>query len=161
MTISSIAERGSTEATSILDDADTQGMAMSAQSRADLMLKLARDTDLVHQLPSSESAVSAIQAPTSYVLLLNAYDPDEELLHGGQFWLDNLTQEIHEECSKFGNLLHIKVLGTKVGEVFMKYDDVPSAQLAVAALNGRWFAGKQIQAMFVPQAIYQNRCGPI
>ena len=58
---------------SSLDDADTLGMAMSAQSRTDLMLKLARDTDLVRQAPQAMPLHVPSAEPTPYVLLANLY----------------------------------------------------------------------------------------
>lgn len=41
-----------------------------------------------------------------------------------------------------------------MGEVFLKFNDTSSAEKAVAALNGRWFGGKQITASYVSEAIF-------
>ena len=142
---------------SVLDDAETQGMAMSAQSRTDLMLKLARDTDLIHQVPSPNSELPTQQA-TQYILLAYMYDPVEEAATSVS-WQEELTEDIYEECSKFGPVIHLKVMGTTLGEVFIKYEDIASAQLAIAALHGRWFGGRQIQAFFASPSVYMNRVG--
>ena len=147
-----------TAASSVLDDAETQGMAMSAQSRTDLMLKLARDTDLVHQVPSSASAMMPAQQATQYILLAYMYDPEEEAAASAS-WQEELTEDVYEECSKFGTILHLKVMGTPLGEVFIKYEDEASAQLAIAALHGRWFGGRQLQAFFASASVYMNRVG--
>jgi RNA-binding protein 23/39 len=132
-------------------------MAMSAQSRADLMMKLARDTDLIHQV-SNTHLNDPLQQPTQFILLANMYDPVAEAATSAS-WVDDLTEDIYEECAKFGTILHLKVMGTQLGEVFIKYSDVPSAQLAIAALQNRWFAGRQLQAYFIPASIYASRVG--
>ena len=40
----------------------------------------------------------------------------------------------------------------------MMFADVPSAQGAAAALNGRWFAQKQIVAMYMQEAAFVGKC---
>jgi RNA-binding protein 23/39 len=39
----------------------------------------------------------------------------------------------------------------------MKFDSVPSAQAAVNGLNGRWFGGNQISAVFILDMFYNVR----
>lgn len=63
-----------------LDDSDTLGMALTAQSRTELMLKLARDTDLVDKVPLSiirPNMANVSSEPTVFVVLANVYDPDQ------------------------------------------------------------------------------------
>lgn len=43
------------------------------------------------------------------------------------------------------------------GFVYMKFSSTSGAQGALNALNGRWFAGRQIEADFIPESIYNNR----
>ena len=44
------------------------------------------------------------------------------------------------------------------GHVYLMFADVPSAQGAAAALNGRWFAQKQIVAMYMQEAAFVGKC---
>lgn len=69
-------------------------------------------------------------------------------------WVSDLESDIKIECEKYGVVEHIKVNGDSMGEVFLKFDDIRSAEKAVAALNGRWFGGKQITASYVSEAIF-------
>ncbi|CAJ0761206.1 1985_t:CDS:1, partial [Entrophospora sp. SA101] len=40
------------------------------------------------------------------------------------------------------------------GDVDMKFDTVESAQKALNGLNGRWFGGNQISAVFILDMFY-------
>ena len=42
------------------------------------------------------------------------------------------------------------------GFVYLKFDSVDSARKAISALDGRWFAGKQIDASFIPEATFDK-----
>lgn len=138
---------------SILDDSEEAGMIMSSQSRTDLMLKLARDTDLISKVPGVQSSAQEI---TSYVAIINAYDPD---LETDPNWAMVLCEDIREECAKFGNIIHIQVLKSKSGEIYIKYDQQASSQVAVASLNGRWFGGRQLIVKSIPFHVFQTRTG--
>jgi RNA-binding protein 39 len=43
------------------------------------------------------------------------------------------------------------------GDVYLKFDSIASAQNAINGLNGRWFGGNQIQAVFIPDMFYNAR----
>jgi RNA-binding protein 39 len=43
------------------------------------------------------------------------------------------------------------------GDIYMKFDSVSSAQAAVNGLNGRWFGGNQISAVFILDMFYNVR----
>lgn len=142
-------------AVSTLDDSDGVGMVMSSQTRTDLMLKLARDTDLINKVPGVQSNIEEI---TPYVAIINAYDPD---LETDPNWSMALCEDIREECAKFGDIIHIQVLKSKSGEVYIKYDQQASSQVAVASLNGRWFGGRQLIVKSIPVHVFQARTGHI
>ncbi len=116
-----------------LDDSETQGLTLTAQKRADLMRKLARqDSDKQEQ---------------SLVKLTGMYNPSEETeLH----WEYSIADDVREECARFGKIVEIKVPKTAGGEVFVKFETQAAAQAAISALNGRWFAGSQITACLQP-----------
>ena len=74
-------------------------------------------------------------------------------------WITEIGEDIRDECIKFGPIVSIQVMGNAEGEVYLKYEDVTSAQLAVAALHGRWFGGRQISCRFIPNTLYHALFG--
>jgi len=142
-----------------LDDGDVAGLALNAQSRVELMQKLARDTDLI---PPAANPVHAepprpVQPrvnPTRCVLLKNMFNPDEE---NEQNWAEELEEDVKSECVKYGPVVHISVDKESNGDIYMKFDSVASAQNAVNGLNGRWFGGNQISAVFILDMFYNVR----
>ncbi|ORY05609.1 splicing factor, CC1-like protein [Basidiobolus meristosporus CBS 931.73] len=147
-----------------LDDGDVAGLTLTSQSRVELMQKLARDSGLPtmrsqHNSPSSSSTSSAqpiapVVMPSRTILLKNMFNPDEETEPN---WQDELKEDISEECSKYGKIVHIELEPDSLGEVYMKFDSIDSAQNAISSLNGRWFAARQISAVFVPEMLYNVR----
>jgi RNA-binding protein 39 len=53
-------------------------------------------------------------------------------------------------------VLHCFVDKKSKGHVYLKFSSVPAAQNAINALNGRWFAKKQISASFLPEGQYHS-----
>ncbi|ORZ18826.1 hypothetical protein BCR42DRAFT_436152 [Absidia repens] len=145
-----------------LDD-DSAGMTLNSMSRAELMKKLAaRETDL---MPTAEKvtqqpAVNVPPIPTPTVvssrtiLLNNMFDPADETEPD---WVQELTVDIKEECQQYGTVEHIYVNPNSMGEVYLKFGSVEAGEKAVQALNGRWFGGRQIQAIFMPEDDYNQR----
>jgi RNA-binding protein 23/39 len=41
------------------------------------------------------------------------------------------------------------------GEIYVKFDSIESAKKAVDGLNGRFFGGKQVAAVFIADALMQ------
>ncbi|KAG2196960.1 hypothetical protein INT46_004459 [Mucor plumbeus] len=141
-----------------LDDEETEGVALNSMSRAELMAKLAaRDSTADHDSPVHVAAPIAAPKPfipaaaSRYVMLNNMFNPAEETEPD---WVSDLESDIKIECERYGVVEHIKVNGDSMGEVFLKFKDTASAEKAVAALNGRWFGGKQITASYVSEAIF-------
>jgi RNA-binding protein 39 len=52
---------------------------------------------------------------------------------------------------------HLLLFRVSQGYVFLKFDSIESAQKVAAALNGRWFAKKQITVEFLPEPAYNAR----
>jgi RNA-binding protein 39 len=67
-----------------------------------------------------------------------------------------IKEEIAQECSKFGTIMHIHVDKNSNGFVYIKFGSVPSAQNAINALNGRWFDGRVVSATFFPEGRYNK-----
>lgn len=90
-------------------------------------------------------------------------------------WDKELAEDVKGECqSKYGKVEFIKVeKETQVrgllftartkrsssfftqGEIYVKFDTVESAKEAVQGLNGRYFGGQQVAAIFISDAIMQ------
>ncbi|XP_070575779.1 RNA-binding protein 39-like [Ptychodera flava] len=104
----------------------------------------------LHQQPASAVPMPAIATPC--FVLSNMFDPTTETTQG---WDQEIRDDVIEECSKHGGCVHIYVdKANPQGIVYVKCANVQSAQLAVNALHGRWFAGKMITAAYVPLANY-------
>ncbi|CAG8499350.1 1079_t:CDS:10 [Ambispora leptoticha] len=94
-----------------LDDGDVAGLALNAQSRVELMQKLARDTDLITPAPNPIPAepprpVQPRVNPTRCVLLKHMFNPEEE---SEPNWAEELEDDVKSECVKYGPLVHISV----------------------------------------------------
>lgn len=121
---------------------DEDGLASSAE----LMLRLARDASVLKGLASSR--------PSPCILLQHMYNPAAETEPD---WELEIAEEVQEECGKFGKIEHLHVPKTLDGDVFVRFASTDSAQATVASLNGRWFGGMQVVAMFIPQNEYLTR----
>jgi len=130
---------------SVNEDTDT-GVAMNAQSRAALMLKLQREE-------STDPAGVSLSASTC-VALKNMFDQAEAAEPNFEA---EMTADVKEEASKFGDLTHIFVDVHSEGCIYLRYTTIASAAKALSALNGRWFAGRQVSASFMPEVEYAKK----
>lgn len=79
------------------------------------------------------------------VLLRYMFTPAE--LREEENLCSELQQDIQEECSKFGPVDFVKVCENHPqGVVLVKFKDRRDAHRCIEAMNGRWFAGRQIHA---------------
>jgi len=130
----------------ILDDHETGGLTLTAQSRMQLMANLSREPGMA---PILQPPVAPILSRT--ILLKNMFDPDEETEPN---WPEEIRMDVSEECSKFGQVLHCAVDKDSKGFVHLKFENVVAAQKAFAALNGRKFSGRQIAVEYIPEPRY-------
>ncbi|KAJ3007496.1 RNA-binding protein 39, partial [Thoreauomyces humboldtii] len=136
---------------SALDDGEMGGLQMNNQSRMDLMAKLAREGN-----PVPAVAAKPIILPTRNILLKNMFNLLEAQTETG--WEAELKDDVSGECSKYGSLRHVGVDTEALdGRIYLRYDSIPQAEAAVAALNGRFFAGNKIEAAYVPDISYNGR----
>ena len=77
-----------------------------------------------------------------------------------------LEEEITEECEKFGEVERVVIYQEKQSEeedaeiivkIFVEFTYPKSTELAVAALNGRYFAGRVVKAEIYDQATFDAR----
>ncbi|EKM83907.1 hypothetical protein AGABI1DRAFT_110515 [Agaricus bisporus var. burnettii JB137-S8] len=151
--VNTVHEKGTTKYTQQDSLDESGGGNLNAASRQALMQKLAR-TDQPAPRPEPVQRPNIPQAMQSRsVLLKNMFDPDEET---EKDWDRELAQDVKGECeSKYGKVLAIKVEKDSQGEIYVKFDSIDYAQKAIQGLNGRWFGGRQVSAVFISDAIMQ------
>ncbi|KAI1466613.1 uncharacterized protein F4812DRAFT_432189, partial [Daldinia caldariorum] len=103
------------------------------------------------------AGTTASDSEESRVLqLLNMVTP-EELMDNDDY--QEICEDVQEECSKFGQVLDIKVprptggsrQSAGVGKIFVKYDTTESAKNALRALAGRKFADRTVVTTYFPE----------
>jgi RNA recognition motif-containing protein len=102
----------------------------------------------------ARSASEPNEGPTRTILLKNMFDPAQE---SEDDWPSDIREDVIEECSKYGQVLHCYVEKDSMGHVYVKFETANAAQGAHSSLNGRWFAGKQISVEYLPESFYSNR----
>jgi RNA-binding protein 39 len=122
-----------------------KGISLTSQARTELMMKLARNTDLVHKVPGIPQSTC--------IVISNAYDPD---LETDPTWAKSLADDIKVECDKFGQISSLYVLKSKAGEVYIQYSTIDSAKSSLL-LKGRWFGGRQLDVCMIPDATFRSR----
>jgi RNA-binding protein 39 len=160
-----------------LDADDGGGMKLSAQSRVELMSKLAATAGIEvpkapdvylnmqqQPLPQDEGydeEVALLQGvlgpsspiPTPCLLLKNAFDPESET---GNDWEKEIEEDFREECSKFGRVVFVHVDPKTKGFVYLKFDSVEAATVARNALLGRWFNMKRLIAEYQFEQLFDQ-----
>lgn len=94
-----------------------------------------------YQIPST--GIPAGGSSSNVILLTNMVGPDEID--------DELKEEVKIECSKYGKVydvrIHVSNNITKPSDrvrIFVVFESPSMAQIAVPALNNRWFGGNQV-----------------
>ncbi|EIW86756.1 splicing factor CC1-like protein [Coniophora puteana RWD-64-598 SS2] len=150
--VNTVHEKGTARYTQQDSLEETGGGNLNAASRQALMQKLARiETPTPAEPVSRPSIPQAMQSRS--VLMKNMFDPEEETERD---WDKELAEDVKGECQeKYGKVEAIKVEKETQGEIYVKFATIDSAKEAVQALNGRWFGGRQISAVFISDAIMQ------
>jgi len=172
-----VTERGDSAAYSFLDDEEYEkgGVELNSTARAALMAKLSQGHDAGLSIPGlATPATAAVPAPlmgghgtginsvapapvqvplpSPCFMLTNMFDPSKEKEDG---WDLDIHDDVLEECSKCGQVVHIYVdKNNPQGVVYVKASTPDIAKKCSASLNGRWFAGKQIIATSIPLTQY-------
>lgn len=95
--------------------------------------------------------------PLSRTLYLqNMFAPATVNLQREPRFYEDLREETHEECAKYGKVLHVTVdpRGAS-GLIYVLFDTPQQRKAAEAAMNGRWFEGKKIAAAGVDDSIWE------
>ncbi|KAI9204068.1 uncharacterized protein BJ171DRAFT_128259 [Polychytrium aggregatum] len=134
------------------NDVDTSGRSLGVFESA-----LASSTAQVMgapQIPQQEPEGAA--GPTTVLLLTNMVGPGEVD--------DTLQDETAEECSKYGQVERClifevpdkQVPDDKAVRIFVKFKQVASAVQALNNLNGRYFGGRTVKAIFFDPARFDR-----
>jgi len=112
-------------------------------------------------MPGAPPVAAAVPTgpPTQYVLMKNMFDPNGEDEQNDPDFFDDLREDVGDEVSKHGKVLACEVLPKTAGFLILKFDSEESAAKCVAALNQRWFAGKQITADTVSAEQFEQMYG--
>mmetsp|Transcript_44573 Transcript_44573/g.113909 ORF Transcript_44573/g.113909 Transcript_44573/m.113909 type:complete len:567 (+) Transcript_44573:139-1839(+) len=161
-----------------LDEDDGHGLKMSGATRAQLMARLSGANNMpgggtapsmappqpampaapaaapTHPLAHVQGMLGpASPIPTPCLLLKNMFDPETETEPD---WHIEIGEDVKEECTKFGPVLHHHVDKESKGFVYLKFGTLQGAQQAKATLHGRWFAGREVYAEFQFAAVYDS-----
>ncbi|KAK9167037.1 hypothetical protein Scep_002228 [Stephania cephalantha] len=101
-------------------------------------------------------ATEPIGNPSNCLLLKNMFDPADEM--EPDFDID-IKEDVQEECSNFGPVKHIYVDKNSAGHVYLQFETVGAAVNAQRAMHMRWFARKQISAIFMQPKDYEAKFG--
>ena len=76
---------------------------------------------------------------------------------------DDFLEEIVEELSKYGNLEDVQVMENlgdhMIGCVYAKYEDEEDAEKCLNAMNGRYYAGRKLEAEYTSVTDFREaRC---
>ncbi|KAL4168144.1 hypothetical protein KRP22_011547 [Phytophthora ramorum] len=61
-------------------------------------------------------------------------------------FLDELEDDMRAECGKHGAVEHVQIVAD--GSVVVRFVELKTAVACLKVMNGRWFAGRQIEAQF-------------
>mmetsp|Transcript_45277 Transcript_45277/g.118839 ORF Transcript_45277/g.118839 Transcript_45277/m.118839 type:complete len:136 (-) Transcript_45277:459-866(-) len=94
--------------------------------------------------------------PTTFVLAENLFNPEgDDELNDPHFFSD-LKEDVAEEVAKHGDIADVAVLPKTAGHFLFRFRDEEGAARAAAALNGRWFGGKQVKADTIAEEAYEE-----
>ncbi|KAK9062247.1 hypothetical protein SSX86_019433 [Deinandra increscens subsp. villosa] len=99
-------------------------------------------------------ALEPVGNPSECLLLKNMFDPATET--EPDFDLD-IKDDVGEECSKYGRVMHIYVDKHSAGYVYLRFESVDAASRAQQGMHKRWFAGKMISAIFLQPYEYEAK----
>jgi splicing factor U2AF subunit len=96
--------------------------------------------------------------PTTVLQLLNMVTP-EELVDDEEY--EDIFDDVREECSKFGNVVDMKIprpghggTETGIGKIFVRYESIDQAGIALRALAGRKFAERTVLTSYINEDTY-------
>lgn len=100
--------------------------------------------------------------PPTRVLVLNHAVTDSELADDDEY--ADICEDMRDECGKFGQVEKVSIprsgsggaTAAGVGLVFVVFGDAGSAAAARAALHGRRFGGRAVEASFMDPGAFER-----
>ncbi|CAM9916508.1 unnamed protein product [Laminaria digitata] len=93
-----------------------------------------------------------VGVPTFCLLVKNMFDPATETDEG---WELDIKEEMEEECSKHGTVMHSYVEARQPGGlVYVMFSTIGAATASAEMLNGRWFAGRMVLVEYLGPHVY-------
>lgn len=109
---------------------------------------------LANSLPPAPKAGSS---SSRTLLLQNMFTSSKVDLQKEPRFYDEIREDTHDECAKFGKVVHVTVDPRGTGGLIYVFYESPQQRLAAEmALNGRWFEGKKIMAFGIDDSIWQD-----
>ncbi|KAL3657196.1 hypothetical protein V7S43_017856 [Phytophthora oleae] len=93
---------------------------------------------------------SHLDSPSCSVILKHIWDPLEASDAG---FFDELEEDMRSECGKHGAVERVQIVAD--GSVVVRFAELNAAIACLKVMNGRWFAGRQIEAQ-IDQASAEN-----
>jgi RNA-binding protein 39 len=92
-----------------------------------------------------------LNQPTTQFVLRNMFDPATET---DEEWAADIRDEVLEEASTLGAVVHIFLDDKSVGDVYLKFADIGACQAAQLKMHNREFGGKTVLAEYMADAAY-------
>uniref|UniRef100_A0A914Z264 RRM domain-containing protein n=1 Tax=Panagrolaimus superbus TaxID=310955 RepID=A0A914Z264_9BILA len=133
-------------------------MELGHSGRLHVMAKLAEGSGMdvpqaTKDLIATQQATVPPYATTTF-FLSGLFDPATET---GDNWAEEIADDVITECSQYGGVWHIYVdRNAAEGNVYIKCPTVLVAANCVAALHGRFFAGRMVTANYLPASSYHE-----
>ncbi|KAJ2726757.1 splicing factor [Coemansia sp. Benny D115] len=125
--------------------------------------RLAKDTRTDDTGKQSEVQAETTPAPVSpaapavgrVLVLHNMFDLAEEQRaekdgDDGSEWKKDIEDDVAGECAGFGAVERVNVMTESNGLVYVYFAEESAAETARAAMDKRWFGGRQISAVILP-----------
>uniref|UniRef100_A0A7S2PQ13 RRM domain-containing protein n=1 Tax=Zooxanthella nutricula TaxID=1333877 RepID=A0A7S2PQ13_9DINO len=128
-------------------------VGLQAPSSSGAAAAPATDPSLVSMPPAPKPGTSASRT----LLLQNMFTPSAVDIKKDPRFYEEMREDTHDECTKFGKVLHITVDPRgSAGLIYVLYETPQERTAAELALNGRWFEGKKIAALGIDDSIWET-----
>ena len=133
---------------------DEMGEGTGKVSRIELMAKLSQREASITSIDEDKPDEVQVETAARNCLLTNMFNPAEETEPD---WDKEIEDDVVSESSKYGIIKKCIVdKHSADGRVCLRFQDPESCERCMKALDGRWFAGKQIAASLISDFEFDN-----
>lgn len=95
---------------------------------------------------------------TSTVVRISNLD-DYSTISQNELEQQSLEADVLEECSKYGQIVTSKLIlaAPEIVSIFLKYSKPEEAAECIKVMQGRWFGGRQLRAVYFDPERYESR----